>query len=564
MFGSLRVSVILAITGALILGALAAATLASRHALEALRIGSPLYDQIVTGKDLVADILPPPAYIIESYLEATLALVDPASADARLQRVTTLKREYMQRHEFWRSAKFDSPLQAQLTAAAFEPAQKFFEAFETAFIPALKRNDTAAAARIYEQMSRDYGRHRKVIDDIVAAATKHNAALEQEATEAGVYFGWFTMAAVLFAAIASIVGLLVIRTRVVAPIVDLTRAMTDIVQGRPDARTRRDYKHRHDEIGRMANALSTFGESVATSTNVRETVMAVRGRASVAVRSTAEHTTTMAHDAGALADTAQRVRAAQAEADAATQRALSATNMIAAATEELTGSISEIAERVTTVARTSSKAVEAGGTVGQSMTNLTSVVDRISEVVDLIGDIANRTNLLALNATIEAARAGDAGKGFAIVAQEVKQLSQQTKLSTEEIRRQIEQVLQATKQSVGATDVILGLVRDLDSASAAIAAVMQQQRHATGEIAHNASESLNAVREVSHAMSAVGEETACTIGKVEQVKSLSMQVSQAVQDLGGIVTQIVRTTGSDVSAMQPPLEEGRTAWRPAA
>jgi methyl-accepting chemotaxis protein len=259
----------------------------------------------------------------------------------------------------------------------------------------------------------------------------------------------------------------------------------------------------------------------------------------------------MSSDAVTLANSAERVRLAQAEASEAAQRALSATNLIAASTEELSSSISEITENVSTVARKTAQAVQSGSSVRDSMTNLSAVVHRISDVVSVIGDIADRTNLLALNATIEAARAGDSGKGFAIVAQEVKQLSRQTTVSTEEIRRQIEQVLKATQGSVSATDEILGLVRDLDSAAAAIAAVMHQQSLATGEIARNANESLSAVREADRAMSAVGNETADTLKRIEAVKSLALSVSEAVAGLGNIVTRIMGSTGADGMGARP-------------
>jgi methyl-accepting chemotaxis protein len=551
MIRNMRVSLVLLMTGCLVLVALGVATFAGRQALDALRIGSPLYTQIVAGKDLVADILPPPAYIIESYLEATLALVDPATADARAQRVSQLKREYLQRHEFWLSADFDRPLQQRLTTQAHVPAMRFFNLFETAFIPALKRNDKAGAERIYQELSRDYALHRGVVDQIVVGATRHNAALEAEAAVEGAYYEKFTLIAAFIAALASVGGLLVIRARVLAPIEDLTRTMGEIVGGRAGARTSRNYARRGDEIGRMAAALETFGESVATNTNVRETVMAVRGHAADAVKDTTSHSSAMSSDAVTLANSAERVRLAQAEASEAAQRALSATNLIAASTEELSSSISEIAENVSTVARKTAQAVQSGSSVRDSMTNLSAVVHRISDVVSVIGDIADRTNLLALNATIEAARAGDSGKGFAIVAQEVKQLSRQTTVSTEEIRRQIEQVLKATQGSVSATDEILGLVRDLDSAAAAIAAVMHQQSLATGEIARNANESLSAVREADRAMSAVGNETADTLKRIEAVKSLALSVSEAVAGLGNIVTRIMGSTGADGMGARP-------------
>jgi hypothetical protein len=75
--------------------------LTSGYALQQLRVGGPLYSQIKLGNDLVADILPPPMYVLEAYLEATLALRDPASLADRTARLEQLRKDYDERREYW-------------------------------------------------------------------------------------------------------------------------------------------------------------------------------------------------------------------------------------------------------------------------------------------------------------------------------------------------------------------------------------------------------------------------------------------------------------------------------
>src|SRR5258708_20390370 len=80
--------------GILTIAGLIAVILASNFALSQLKVGGPLYNKIKLGNDLVADILPPPEYVIEAYLEATLALQDPSSVPPRRARLVQLKKDY--------------------------------------------------------------------------------------------------------------------------------------------------------------------------------------------------------------------------------------------------------------------------------------------------------------------------------------------------------------------------------------------------------------------------------------------------------------------------------------
>ena len=117
---------------------------------------------------------------------------------------------------------------------------------------------------------------------------------------------------------------------------------------------------------------------------------------------------------------------------------------------------------------------------------LDATAQKIGEVVELITDIAEKTNLLALNATIDAARAGDAGKGFPVVATEVKNLADQTANATEETSSQINGIQTATQYSVGVIKQITGTITEINQISTAISDAIQEQSSATQEIAQNA------------------------------------------------------------------------------
>ena len=131
------------------------------------------------------------------------------------------------------------------------------------------------------------------------------------------------------------------------------------------------------------------------------------------------------------------------------------------------------------------KAVSEAERTNATVKELNEAAGRIGDVVKLITDIAEQTNLLALNATIEAARAGEAGRGFAVVASEVKALAGQTAKATEEIGAQIAGMQQATMRSIEAIGAIERTIREIGEISGAIAAAVTEQGAATQEIARS-------------------------------------------------------------------------------
>ncbi len=150
-----------------------------------VKINGPLYQEIVRGKDLVADILPPPEYTLEPYLVVLQALAERESppSERYRERFLKLRQEYDQRHDYWTQLFPPGSTWNLLLEQSHQPATLFFDTALNEFFPALAAGNHPAAERVVrESLSPAYEAHRKVIDEIVLLTVAENSRMERRAT----------------------------------------------------------------------------------------------------------------------------------------------------------------------------------------------------------------------------------------------------------------------------------------------------------------------------------------------------------------------------------------------
>jgi methyl-accepting chemotaxis protein len=242
--------------------------------------------------------------------------------------------------------------------------------------------------------------------------------------------------------------------------------------------------------------------------------------------------TNLHHNAQTMSSVADETGRRSIIVAAASEEASVNVQTVASAAEELSRSVIEIAQQVTHSERVARQAVDEAEQADATMESLREAALQIGEVAELIGRIASQTNLLALNATIEAARAGDAGKGFSVVASEVKALAQQTAKATEEIGSRIGEIRSATQKATNAIKMVKQTISQMDGITAAVAAAVEEQGAATQAIAASIHEAANGTTEVSSNIASVttsAQETGETANRVLDASTQLGTQTEALQ-----------------------------------
>jgi len=360
-----------------------------------------------------------------------------------------------------------------------------------------------------------------------------------------------------FGVLGSLLLSLLMIQKTFKPLQQIVDGMQRIVEG---DYTQMPVKHAHDELGDIVDDMKTM-QSILQYEVFEGKAMAQEREAEQRLAA-AEKTKAQVHladefenNVGALVDglaaEAQQVngsaRSMDKISDALAAQSESAmhsvdlgsshVNSTAAAIEEMSVTIADVSRQVAGTQTISSQAVTEADAATTMMQKLAAEADEIGSVVGAISEIAEQTNLLALNASIEAARAGDAGRGFSVVAGEVKELANQTSQATDRIRQQVEGIQTESRDAMDAITKISETIHEINQFTSVITEAMEQQALAGREISDAAQqadmsmgEARASVGELADAAGTVDQSSDEMIAVAESMARRTEEVQQGIRD----------------------------------
>ncbi|QEL13539.1 methyl-accepting chemotaxis protein [Limnoglobus roseus] len=421
-------------------------------------VSGPLYDRLMLRKSVISDYQPGPMSATEAAFQLSLLLVvtDPAESRSVLEHYRKLHADYRERQEFVRRDLFDGPLKRTLEKDVFPPTDQFFRMAEEEFLPLVAKNDKAAANQLFvTRMRATYQQHRQAIDRAVEVGLEMNATEEAD-VKRKVHWGNSTLFLISLGTVV-LIGLsgwyLSVTIHNSAEV--LLARVREMASGASDLTARVPVDSR-DEMGQLAEGINGMVAKIqAVVSKVRESSLQILSAASQ------------------IAATARQQDATVNGLSSATTEVAAAVREISATGKELSGTMNEVNGRANQAARLASagrerlggmeqtmqQLVASTGSISNKLATIREKADSINMVVLTITKVADQTNLLSINAAIEAEKAGEFGRGFLVVAREIRRLADQTAVATLDIENIVRLMQEAVATGVMQMDKFSDEVR---------------------------------------------------------------------------------------------------------
>ena len=467
-------------------------------------------DQMGQGKDVVADILPPPLYLIESQLQVyTLLHAKPEEREALLQTLARLQQEFESRNRFWQESSLNEPLRELLLGEQKVQGELFWQLLNDKFVPAIKAGDLAQAGTIAARLHTLYNAHRLGVDATVIRGNEYAAEqMAHLANTTRLCYGLLLCAALLGAGLIFWLGRPTQQRLLAAG--KATAAIAEGELNRPMPEPGLDaIGELIRQIGAMRDQLATLVESLQRSASTLD------DRATSLTAMAQRHT----DDSQAQVGAAHHIEQAIEQLTHSIEQAGSQLHQVGEQTLQSAERAQEATIAIHTVEQVIGEQVTGVKQVSHTISDLAGLSQQIAGLAGAIHDIAEQTNLLALNAAIEAARAGEQGRGFAVVADEVRSLATRTGSATTEINTIIGKIQDVSLRAASEMDTELARVEQ------AVTHTMTA-RQSVARIAQSCEEINQRIAQVDQLMS---DETRLVQGIHHQVGEMSRLAAEANQ-----------------------------------
>jgi methyl-accepting chemotaxis protein len=599
---NLNLKIVVTAAGLCLAAGIVAVAGVGAQTLQTLKVNGPIYKQIVDGKDLIADILPPPLYLIESYALANEVFVHPDTAGVNLPRFDLLNKLYDERREYWKNSTLPENLRAKLYNEVIAKGDLYWATLQNDLKPALVAGDASAITPILSKLKLEFHDHETSVNELVTMASEYLvdregfAAAESASREALV----LTLGLLLIA--TALGSVFFIHRRALKPLGEITDFMTNMASG--DFTATVPHANRHDEIGHIAAAVEVFRQSglenqrlqaeteaaraeVDRERNLRDQDRLIEAEAlrfviealGAGLHRLAECNIRMTLDDAfdarfeplrqdfnhsiatfqatlekvmeetrRLLENSQEMREASSNLANRTEQQAAALEQTSAALEQVTATVRASAQRTSDtrelVREAKNCAVASGGVVRSAvsaMERIETASSEIGQIIGVIDEIAFQTNLLALNAGVEAARAGEAGKGFAVVAQEVRELAQRSATAARDIKGLIQ------KSSIEVSSGVQ-LVGETGSALDQIGEFVSRIDTNVDAIATAAREQAVGLQEISTAINSIDQMTQQNAAMVEETTAISHTLAEGAVQLTSLVNRFQLNRRNDIRA----------------